>query len=423
MMSSNLGAAEMSAILSGGVGFGAAAPPDSDRVEEQLRGAAIEAARRHFSPEFMNRIDKTVVFRPLDHEHLDKVLDLELRDVQRRILRDGAIPFSFECAAPVRERLLREGTDRRYGARHLRRAIERLLVAPLARLVTSGQVTVLPGELPPMTYFSSTGVGVTISYPTSWNVTDLADNEVSVVAARNPASADFFGVTAWIASTGTDEDVFQLFDLYLDALEQEREAFSAETREAFTLAERDGWLNYYEYSNASGELILGELRQAVGVWRQQRRVFANRVVARLVDLRGAHDQHAAAGGAAPHRFEQMMGAEHVGAQVRHHGLPRRGDLRRAGDVKDLRRLAVDDAVVHRAGIEQIDGPPVDVARWIGLMAVGPIPGDDRCTIDETVQQMPAGESGRARDENRAGHAPSGVERRQACGARPPYWAA
>ncbi|MCC6188648.1 MAG: tetratricopeptide repeat protein [Anaerolineales bacterium] len=131
------------------------------------------------------------------------------------------------------------------------------------QLVTSGQVTVLPGDLPPMTYFSSTGVGVTISYPTTWNVTDLADNEVSVVAARNPASADFFGVTAWVASTGTDEDVFQLFDLYLDALEQDREGFSAEAREAFTLAERDGWLNYYEYTNASGELIQGALSGVV----------------------------------------------------------------------------------------------------------------------------------------------------------------
>lgn len=140
MMSSNLGAADMSAILSGGVGFGATAPSDSQRIEEQLERAAIEAARRHFSPEFMNRIDKTVVFRPLSHEHLDQVLDIELGDVQGRILREGGTPFVFRCTAAVRRQLLQEGTDRRYGARHLRRAIDRLLVAPLARLVTSGQV-------------------------------------------------------------------------------------------------------------------------------------------------------------------------------------------------------------------------------------------------------------------------------------------
>jgi tetratricopeptide (TPR) repeat protein len=131
------------------------------------------------------------------------------------------------------------------------------------QLVTSGQVVVLPGDLPPMTYFSSTSVGVTISYPASWKVTDLADNEVSVVAARNPDSADFFGATAWVAGTGTDEDVFQLFDLYLDALEQEREDFSAEDREAFTLAGQDGWLNYYEYTDGSGDLIQGALAGVV----------------------------------------------------------------------------------------------------------------------------------------------------------------
>jgi tetratricopeptide (TPR) repeat protein len=131
------------------------------------------------------------------------------------------------------------------------------------QLVTSGQAVVLPGNLPPMTYYSSTGVGVTISYPRTWNVTDLADNEVSVVAARNPNSADFLGVTAWVSGTGTDEDVFQLFDLYLDALEQEREDFSAEDREPYTLAALDGWINYYEYADVAGELIQGALAGVV----------------------------------------------------------------------------------------------------------------------------------------------------------------
>ncbi|HSA57792.1 MAG TPA: AAA family ATPase [Gemmatimonadaceae bacterium] len=140
MMSSNLGAVDMAAVLSGGVGFGASAPADGDHVQDQLQRAAIEAARRHFSPEFMNRIDKTVVFRPLSHEHLCEVLDLELGDVQRRILLEGGTPFVLSCTDAARERLLHEGTDRRYGARHLRRAIDRLVVAPLARLVTSGQV-------------------------------------------------------------------------------------------------------------------------------------------------------------------------------------------------------------------------------------------------------------------------------------------
>ncbi len=126
-------------------------------------------------------------------------------------------------------------------------------------LVATGRLRVLPGDLPPMTYFASTNVGVTISYPTTWNVTDLADNEVSVVAARDPSSQDFFGVTAWIASTGADADIFQLFDLYLGALDEEMLDFSAEEREAFTLAGEDGWLNYYNYTDPAGLSIQGAL--------------------------------------------------------------------------------------------------------------------------------------------------------------------
>lgn len=142
LLSSNLGATEMSAILSGGVGFGAALPAsaDSTQLADQIEAAAIEAARRHFSPEFMNRLDKTVVFRPLSKEHLEEVLDLELREVQRRVLREDGMSITFRCDDAVRQRLLRDGTDRRYGARHLRRAVERLIVTPLARLLTSGQV-------------------------------------------------------------------------------------------------------------------------------------------------------------------------------------------------------------------------------------------------------------------------------------------
>lgn len=143
IMTSNLGAHEMAAMASGGIGFARAADrsgtPDAS-FKEQLRNTATEAARRNFSPEFMNRIDKTVVFEPLDDEHLRQVLELELRAVQDRIMVGGGAKFQFRLSDDVKEWLLEEGTDRRYGARHLRRAIERLLVSPLARLVASGQL-------------------------------------------------------------------------------------------------------------------------------------------------------------------------------------------------------------------------------------------------------------------------------------------
>ena len=131
------------------------------------------------------------------------------------------------------------------------------------RLVTRDTVVVQRGLLPPMFYFESTAVGVTLSYPLAWNVTEIADNEVSVVAARDADTDTFFGVTAWVAETGADEDIFELFDLYLDALETTTTEFAQEEREAFEVAERDGWLHYYSYTNSAGEPIEGALAGAL----------------------------------------------------------------------------------------------------------------------------------------------------------------
>lgn len=88
----------------------------------------------------MNRIDKTVVFRSLKEDHLRKILDLELQTVQDRIMASARTQFFFHCSDGVKQLLLNEGTDFRYGARHLKRAIERLLVYPLSNLVATEQV-------------------------------------------------------------------------------------------------------------------------------------------------------------------------------------------------------------------------------------------------------------------------------------------
>jgi len=86
---------------------------------------AVEAARRNFSPEFMNRLDKIVVFHPLNREQLAEVLQIELGQVQQRVLETQKGQFLFRVTDAGREFLLSEGTDQRYGARHLKRAIER----------------------------------------------------------------------------------------------------------------------------------------------------------------------------------------------------------------------------------------------------------------------------------------------------------
>ncbi|MDI1243430.1 MAG: AAA family ATPase [bacterium] len=143
IMTSNLGAREMSDMISGGIGF---APTKTDQVkadndiDTKIYRTALEAAKRKFSPEFMNRIDKVVVFRSLKEHHLRRILEIELRSVQDRITESAGTKFVFECTDPAKEYLLSEGIDLKYGARHLKRAIERFLVYPLSNLVATQQV-------------------------------------------------------------------------------------------------------------------------------------------------------------------------------------------------------------------------------------------------------------------------------------------
>jgi ATP-dependent Clp protease ATP-binding subunit ClpA len=147
-MTSNLGAAEMGSILRPNLGFGAgeaerqySAGIVDQKLGDKVARAGLEAARRKFSPEFMNRIDKTVVFKALGAEELRKVLTLELNVVQQRIFTSAnGAPFVFSVTDAAKDYLLSEGTDMKYGARHLKRAIDRNLVHPLSNLIATEQV-------------------------------------------------------------------------------------------------------------------------------------------------------------------------------------------------------------------------------------------------------------------------------------------
>lgn len=140
IMTSNLGAREMSEMISGGIGFAPKPGVVDSEVDQKIYRTALEAARRKFSPEFMNRIDKVVVFRSLRDEHLRQILEIELTAVQERIMRGSGEKFVFKCTNEAKQFLLDEGIDFKYGARHLKRAIERFLVFPLSNLVATGQV-------------------------------------------------------------------------------------------------------------------------------------------------------------------------------------------------------------------------------------------------------------------------------------------
>jgi ATP-dependent Clp protease ATP-binding subunit ClpA len=143
-MTSNLGAAEMSSLLSPRLGFQVPSSEDTGskaKLSSRISQTGIAAARRKFTPEFINRLDKIVVFKSLGSEELRRIVDIELEMVQERIETAAAgKPFLLDVTSSAREFLLMEGTDFRYGARHLKRAIERLLVQPVSNLMATGQI-------------------------------------------------------------------------------------------------------------------------------------------------------------------------------------------------------------------------------------------------------------------------------------------
>src|SRR6202047_4178401 len=128
-MTSNLGAAEMGNLMSPKLGFGAGAARAKmstgtveDGMGEKLARSGVEAARRKFTPEFINRLDKIVTFQPLGTEQLRKILDIELDSVQQRIFAATLGPFVCQATEQAKSFLLEQGIDVKYGARYLTRA-------------------------------------------------------------------------------------------------------------------------------------------------------------------------------------------------------------------------------------------------------------------------------------------------------------
>jgi len=97
----------------------------------------MEAMRSHFKPEFLNRVDDIIFFKPLGKEQLTKIVDLRLQDLQR-LLSDRKI--MLELTPKAKELIFTEGYDVAYGARPLKRAIQRLVQDPLAMKILDGEV-------------------------------------------------------------------------------------------------------------------------------------------------------------------------------------------------------------------------------------------------------------------------------------------
>jgi len=139
-LTSNLGGGEITELMTGGMGFVQPSDKTEDKLDMKVEKTAQGAAKKKFSPEFMNRLDKVVVFHPLRQEQLEEILEIELGMVQQRVLDTGRGQFLFRATPAARRFLLQEGTDFKYGARHLKRAIEKYVVYPLASLLATEQV-------------------------------------------------------------------------------------------------------------------------------------------------------------------------------------------------------------------------------------------------------------------------------------------
>jgi ATP-dependent Clp protease ATP-binding subunit ClpB len=139
-LTSNLGGGEITELMTGGMGFVQPKDKPEEQLDTKVERTAQEAAKKKFSPEFMNRLDKVVVFQPLQEEQLEQILDIELGMVQQRVLDMGREQFLFRVTPAAHQFLLQEGTDIKYGARQLKRAIEKFVVCPLANLHATEQV-------------------------------------------------------------------------------------------------------------------------------------------------------------------------------------------------------------------------------------------------------------------------------------------
>jgi ATP-dependent Clp protease ATP-binding subunit ClpA len=136
-LTSNVGASQFDKLHDAPLGFrtsGKEAPPDMSSVQETV----LEATRRIFSPEFLNRIDRRIVFNSLGDAEFRRILELELGYVRSRVRK--RLEVDLRCTPAARRYLLERGTNPRYGARPLRGLLESEVLFAVANLIGSGQV-------------------------------------------------------------------------------------------------------------------------------------------------------------------------------------------------------------------------------------------------------------------------------------------
>ena len=134
IMTSNVGAADL--VRRDRVGFGSESDGEGPDHAE-MRTSLLGRLRRHFPPEFLNRIDEVIIFRSLTRAEVGSVIDVQLGDLRERLASQGV---ELEISAAARELLLEEGWDPEYGARPMARTIRRRIENPAARMLLGGEL-------------------------------------------------------------------------------------------------------------------------------------------------------------------------------------------------------------------------------------------------------------------------------------------
>jgi ATP-dependent Clp protease ATP-binding subunit ClpC len=138
IMTSNVGADILQRNTSMGFGIESNAENEYEKIREKI----LDETKRVFKPEFLNRLNDLVIFKSLAREDMTEIVDLELRNVSTRLKeRELTFEFSKEC----KDFLIDKGYDEKYGARPLRRAVEKYLEDSLAEGILSGEIK--PGEV------------------------------------------------------------------------------------------------------------------------------------------------------------------------------------------------------------------------------------------------------------------------------------
>lgn len=139
IMTSNLGAKFLKTDDAAVMGFLAGKNKDGKEAKdsfEEAKKSTMEAVKRHFRPEFLNRIDEMIVFHPLTSDDLSKIVTILLRSVTKRLHERG---LELEISDDAMKLLVKEGSDFAFGARPLKRAIQRLIEDPISDLILKGE--------------------------------------------------------------------------------------------------------------------------------------------------------------------------------------------------------------------------------------------------------------------------------------------